>query len=176
MPAMARPIATSSQRGLAYLALLIALAGMGISMALAGTLWHTAQIRAREEELLFVGREYRHAIRSYYERSPGGKMYPRTLDALLRDERFPNLVRHLRRPYRDPLQPGVPGAKDAPPAWGLVRGPDNGIMGIYSLFHGRPQKTANFPPELGWASGKKSYAEWQFIYLPASGQAGFGVR
>lgn len=172
----ARPIKTGNQGGLAYLALLMAVAALGGGMALAGTIWHSTQQRAREEELLFVGLEYRNAIRSYYERTPGNKTYPRTLDVLLEDKRFPNVVRHLRQPYRDPLkQP-----QSANPAegieWGLVLGPDRGIMGIYSLNHGRPRKVANFPRELGWAEGKKSYADWQFVYLPPSGQAGFGVR
>jgi type II secretory pathway pseudopilin PulG len=176
MPVTAPPSPISSQNGLAYLALLIALAVMGVGMALTGTFWHSVQQRAREEELLFVGLEYHQAIRSYYERSPGPKTYPRTLKALLRDERFPNLMRHLRRPYRAPLKPGPRAPDDEAPEWGLVLGPDKGIMGIYSLFRGRPQKTANFPPQLGWSAGKKDYAEWQFIYLPPSGQAGFGVR
>jgi type II secretory pathway pseudopilin PulG len=165
---MARPTKPGKQPGVAYLAVLILIAGMGTALALAGTLWHQAQQRAKEQELLFVGSQYLLAIRSYYHSSPGDKGYPPNLDALLMDQRMVTIKRHLRRPYRDPLTNLV--------TWGVIKAPEGGIMGIYSLAPGQPIKRANFPPELGWAGGKSSYGDWQFTYLPPSGKLGFGQR
>lgn len=163
-PAMARtapPIATGKrQQGFLFLALLIVIATMGVGLAAVGSLWHEAQKRAKERELLFVGTQYRRAIQQYYETSPGGKKYPPTLEALLLDERTPSIRRHLRRPYRDPLTNGA--------AWGLVNAPQGGIMGIYSLSDGKPVKQANFPAQLNWEGGKTTYADWQFVYVPAA--------
>lgn len=146
--------------------MLITVAVMGASLAATGTFWHELQRREKERELVFVGLQYRNAIRQYYMASVGIKAYPRTLESLLRDERVPGIKRYLRRPYRDPLTNAA--------QWGLITAPDGGIMGVYSLAPGRPIKEANFPAELGWAGGvRTSYAEWQFIFLPPSGQGGF---
>ena len=74
----------------------------------------TARQREREAELLWVGQQYRQAIESYYRASPGlNKHLPVSFDELLRDPRFPQPVRHLRRLYPDPMQPEAP--------WGLLR-------------------------------------------------------
>lgn len=152
------------QAGVALLALLLVVAAMGAALGAAGSVWQQVQQRARERELLFVGLQYRRAIRAYYELSPATKAYPPTLAALLRDERFPGVRRHLRRPYRDPLSHGG--------EWGLVLAPGGGIMGVYSLATGQPIRRANFPAELGWVGGRPSYGDWQFIYLPPGAQGG----
>lgn len=168
MPATGRLTAAGNrarQRGALFLALLVALAVMGVGLAAAGTFWHQVQQRAKEQQLIFVGLQYKRAIRSYYEASPGIKAYPRNLADLLRDDRFPGTRRHLRRLYLDPIENS--------PVWGLIMGPGGGIMGVYSLAPGRPIKQAGFPATLGWADGRTHYSEWQFTYLPASGQAGF---
>ena len=81
--------------------MLIALIGMGL--AAAGTLWSTDVKRAREVELLFIGDQYRQAIRSYYELEPNQPRLPQSIDDLLEDHRRPTIVRHLRRAYRDPF-------------------------------------------------------------------------
>lgn len=150
----------SGQRGVALLALLLAIAALGAGLAAAGTFWHETRQRALETELIFVGQQYRNAIRQYYEAPPGG-VYPPTLDALLRDERAPAIRRYLRRPYRDPLTNVA--------QWGLVQAPQGGIMGVYSLAPDKPIKRAGFPAALGWEAGLGSYAEWKFVYLPAAG-------
>jgi type II secretory pathway pseudopilin PulG len=142
--------------------MLVIIAIMGAALASTGSVWRQIQQREKEQELLFVGLQYRRAIARYYERSPGVKSYPPTLDALLHDERLPGLARHLRRPYRDPMtRAGI---------WGLVPAPTGGIMGVYSLAAETPIRRSNYPSELGWLGGKPSYADWQFIYLPAQGQ------
>lgn len=155
---MARLSVRGRQRALAFLALLIVVAVMGAALAAAATVWRQSLQRAQERELLFVGLQYRRAIRLYYESSPGIKAYPPTLATLLRDERVPGTRRHLRRPYRDPLANSE--------RWGLVPAPNGGIMGVYSLAPGRPLKRAGFPPELGWSGGGPSFADWKFVYLP----------
>jgi type II secretory pathway pseudopilin PulG len=156
---MARPMPLGRrQRGVAFMALLVVIAVMGVALGATGTLWHQVQQRAKERELLFVGLQYRRAIQRYYETSPVVKAYPQTLAALLRDERVPGTTRHLRRPYRDPMT----NSDD----WGLVVAPGGGIMGVYSRAEGVPIRRANFPAELGWMGGGSSYADWQFMYTP----------
>lgn len=159
MAKTARPTAAGRrQRGVIYLALLIVIATMGAGLAAIGTFWHNVQQRAREQELLFVGQQYRRAIQRYYESSTSGNTYPPTLEALLLDERSPGIRRYLRRPYRDPLNNS--------PTWGLVMAPQGGIMGIYSLAGGQPIQKGNYPPALNWEPGLSSYAEWKFTYVP----------
>lgn len=165
MAKMARPMgAGSRQRGVAFLGLLIVVAVMGVAMGATATVWQQAQQREKERELLFIGMQYRQAIRSYYEQSTGTKTYPATLAVLLRDERMPSIRRHLRRPYRDPLTNAD--------GWGLVLSPQGGIMGVYSLAPGEPIRRANFPVELGWVGGGASYADWQFVYVPRAATGG----
>lgn len=162
-----RTTAGSRQRGVIFLALMIVIATLGAGLAATGTFWHEAQQRAREEELLFIGQQYRRAIKQYYE-AAGSNRYPPSLEALLLDERTPSIRRHLRRPYRDPLS--------NLPEWGLVLAPQGGIMGIYSQATGKPIKQANFPAALNWDSGQASYAEWKFVYVPTQGHPGSIVR
>jgi len=154
---MARPTTPGRQRGFALLAMLIVVAGMGAALAVTATIWHEVNRRALENELLFVGIQYRRAIAQYYNATPA-HAYPPSIDALLRDDRMPSVRRYLRRPYRDPL------ANSA--TWGVVLAPGGGIMGVFSLAKGRPIRQANFPAELGWPEGRTSYADWQFLYAP----------
>lgn len=159
------PRPPAGERGLAFIGLLIVVAALGAALGATATFWHTAQQRVKESELLFIGLQYRNAIRQYYHATPV-KAFPRSLDALLRDERLPGTRRYLRRPYRDPLT----GSAE----WGLITAPDGGIMGIYSLAPGQPLKEAGFPAALGWSGGGRArYADWQFVYLPPSGELGF---
>src|SRR5688572_26278520 len=72
--------------GFTYLGALLAVALMGIASAIAGEVWHTAQMREKEAELLYIGNEYRRAIGQYFESTPGSaKRYPRELTELLID-------------------------------------------------------------------------------------------
>lgn len=157
-PSTAAGSAGRGECGVILLALLIAIAALGAGLAAAGTFWHQSRQRALEAELLFVGLQYRNAIRQYYEAPPGGT-YPPSLDALLLDPRAPAIRRYLRRPYRDPLTGSA--------QWGLVQAPQGGIMGVYSLSPEKPIKQANFPAILEWAPNLASYADWKFVYLPS---------
>lgn len=130
---------------------------MGTALAAAGTLWHTAQMREKESDLLFIGNEYRRAIQTYYSSTPGPvKRYPRELADLVLDSRHPGVRRHLRKFYRDP----VTGS----PEWGLIRAEDGGIAGIYSLSEESPFKTSGFAKGDAAFEGKKRYSDWKFAY------------
>ncbi len=52
--------------GFTYLALLLVIVVMGVVMGATAEIWHTAVQREKERELLFVGNQFRNAIRSYY--------------------------------------------------------------------------------------------------------------
>jgi type II secretory pathway pseudopilin PulG len=147
------------QSGFTYLALLLAVAVIGIGLAAAGQSWSTAAQREREAELLFIGGEFRDAVRAYYFASPGAQRYPRRLEQLLEDERFPSARRHLRRVYRDPMT----GKRD----WVLIEAPGGGIMGVHSRSREGALKTANFSDANRDLEGKASYADWKFVFQPA---------
>jgi len=158
---MERSATSISQGGFTYLALLFMVTVLAIGLSVTGVVWHTAVQREREQELLFVGGQFRNAIASYYNAVPVAALrrYPATLTDLIKDPRFPNTRRHLRRIYVDPMA--------GKPEWGLVRGIDGGVIGVYSLSEKEPIRIS-FPsgPNKEF-SGKKRYADWKFIYLPA---------
>lgn len=171
--AVPMPTGKSAQSGFAYLYVLMLIALIGLGLAAAGALWRTDAQRARETELLFVGDQYRQAIRSYYELDPAQPRLPQNLNDLLEDTRRPGIVRHLRRAYRDPLTGGE---------FALIHEPDTqGIVGVHSSATGRPFKAAGFEPENAGFSGAARYDEWRFVFiapvkqvaqkaLPASGE------
>jgi type II secretory pathway pseudopilin PulG len=143
-------------RGFTYFTVLILVAIMGTGLAAIGTMWHQAAKREKEQQLLFVGGEFRRAIGSYFERSPGAPQYPRSLDDLLVDKRLPVVGRHLRKVYFDPMT----GTQD----WGLVKEPGGGILGVYSKGTDRPLKTARFRDEDKGFATALTYADWKFVY------------
>jgi type II secretory pathway pseudopilin PulG len=149
-----------SQSGFTYLTALFFVALLATGLALAGEAWETSARREKEAELLFVGNQYRNAIRRYYESTPGGvKRYPRALEDLLSDPRSPALRRHIRRLYPDPL-----GGKE----WGLVKAPDGGISGVFSPSRATPMKRGNFRLRDAGFESAKTYSDWQFVYSPAA--------
>jgi type II secretory pathway pseudopilin PulG len=145
--------------GFTYIGLLIFIALIGIALAGTGMVWHTESVRAKESELLFVGHQYRGAIARYYESTPGvPKKYPRTIEDLLKDNRFPGAKRYLRKVYVDPMT----GKAD----WGIVTSADGGVMGVYSLFERDALKTGNFSVADQAFEGKARYSDWKFAYVP----------
>lgn len=145
------------QQGFSYLGLLALLLVLGWWLAATGQIWSSVAQRQREQELLFIGNQFRQAIAQYYEQSPGGaKRFPPTLEALLRDPRVPFVRRYLRRIYPDPFT----GKAE----WGIVRAPDEGIAGVYSLAAGKPLKRDNFSPPDRDFTQADSYADWRFVY------------
>lgn len=155
---MGRRTATGNgARGFTYLSLLFFLAVLGVGLAATAISWQTAMQRERERELLFVGGQFQEAIALYYHRSPGeAKEFPRKLDDLVKDARFPGVERYLRRVYRDPLT--------GTDKWGLVPAPDGGIMGVYSLSTQTPVRTAGF--ESTEPGAAVTYQDWKFTVKP----------
>jgi type II secretory pathway pseudopilin PulG len=146
-------------KGFTYLGMLIIVAVMGMGLAAFGQIYSHAAQRDKEAELLFVGEQFRDAIESYYRKSPGSSVYPRTLEDLVEDKRFPMPQRHLRRIYADPMT----GAGE----WGLVEAPGGaGIMGVHSQSEGKPIKSANFSTKQQEFETAESYKAWRFVYSP----------
>ena len=94
-----------SHKGFSYIGVLLAVAIAGIAMTAANRYWSTVIQREREVELLFRGDQIRQGIEAYYENPPEGqnKQYPRIIENLLKDPRYPQTRRHLRRWYQDPF-------------------------------------------------------------------------
>ena len=117
---------------------------------------HTTQVqRDKEEQLLFVGDQYRRAIASYSSTVPpgGARALPPSLDVLLRDPRFSTPVQHLRRLYPDPIT----GRTD----WQLVM--ENGaVVGIRSQSGRATLKKHGFARGYESFDGKQLYSEWVF--------------
>jgi type II secretory pathway pseudopilin PulG len=147
------------ERGFTYLWILFAVAILGASLGAAAESWTTAQRREKERQLLFVGNQYQQAIGRYFEATPGpAKRFPPSLEALLKDPRFPGTQRYLRKLYPDP----VTGSDE----WGLVEAPGGGILGVYSLSEARPLKVAHFSGDAKDFEGREKYSEWVFVYRP----------
>jgi len=146
----------AGQAGFTYVALLIVVAAIGIAGAATLQLGALLQRRQAEHQLLAIGREFGAALTSYAAATPAGQLTtPPTLEALLKDPRYPSVKRHLRKLYTDPIT----GKAD----WGLVKAPGgNGIIGIHSLSKTAPIQIGNFEPEFQHLSERTSYADWIF--------------
>lgn len=144
-----------NESGVTFLGILFTVAIGGIAMAGSSALWQMETRREKEKELLFIGEEYRRAIASYHDKSPGDPQYPSKLADLVLDPRFPMPVRHLRRLYADPMT--IDGT------WEIIRRQD-AIIGVASRSPGVPIKIANFPPEQAGFEGAARYADWLFIH------------
>ena len=146
------------QKGFTYIGLLLLLAMMGTALAGAGTLWSIESRREKERDLLFAGEQFRSAIAAYRDRTPAGQAprFPRRLEDLLKDERWPTTRRHLRQIYVDPMT----GKRE----WGLERSPAGEILGVHSLSMQQPLKQAGFPPHQEQFAGATTYRDWNFIY------------
>lgn len=150
----------AKQRGFTYLGLAFVLAYMASALLATGVLWRLEQQREREAELLFVGAEFQRAIGAYYDASPGKtKEYPKELEHLVRDARYLEVRRYLRKIYVDPMT----GSRE----WGLVKTSSGGVVGVYSHSQRAPLKRANFPEPLSFA-GARRHSDWRFVHEPAS--------
>ena len=119
-------------------------------------MYQTQTRREKEEQLLFVGDQYRRAIASYYGVIPpgGARSLPRSIDDLLNDKRFTTPVHHLRKAYPDPMT----GQLD----WDLVMA-GGGFSGVRSRSTLEPFKKGGFPERYRAFEGRGSYAEWGFF-------------
>lgn len=147
------------EKGAALLTVLVMVVILGLAAGMAGQSLGALMQREREAELLWRGQQYRQAIASYYTVKGGAQqMFPAKLDDLVRDPRFPGVVRHLRRLYPDPMTGGE---------WDLVRDPAEKIIGVRSTSGLAPFQQAGFPPGLEDLEGKTAYREWEFVFTPA---------
>ena len=167
-------IITAPHAGFTYVALLVAIVIIGISMGAAGKYWSFVMQREREEELLFRGDQFRLAIEQYFVANCGKtympcpqSAFPQSIENLLSDDRFPQARRHLRQKYLDPMT-----GKD----FELIRDQTKGnrITGVFSASEKEPIKKAGFPEQYQSFENKMSYKEWLFVFAitPAQGSPG----
>ena len=152
-----RPKIHYQQQGFTYIGVLVIVAVIMMALGAASQIWHSVMKREKEQELLFIGHQFRAAIGKYYAQS-GGR-YPPSLDALLESSDLGvKKVRFLRKLYKDPMT----GESD----WGLVVGADKKITGVYSLSEEKPYKTAGFINADAELELAKTYSDWKFVYMP----------
>ncbi len=147
--------------GFTYIGLLVLVAVMGMSLTVVAEIWRTAQQRDQEEELLFIGNQFRHAIAMYAANSAS---YPRNLEDLVKDPTFPGVRRYLRKIYRDPIT----GKSE----WGLVKSTGEAIIGVYSLSEREPFKKGGFSLADQAFEGKTKYSDWVFAPKAVQGTPG----
>lgn len=145
-----------SQQGFTFVGVLAVMTVMLITMGAVSEVWHTVMKRENEQELLFVGHQFRHAIGKYYEKMG---TYPASLEVLLESAaNTAGTARYLRKIYRDPIT--------GDNKWGTVQGQDSKITGVYSLSDEAPSKVSSFIEADKSFEGKEKYSDWKFIYIP----------
>lgn len=147
-------IAGKFQQGFTYMGLLVLMVISGIGMSAAGITWQHRMQQQKEKELLFIGRQYRNAIESYYRSSPNGiSTYPKSLQDLVLDKRFPTPKHHLRQLYPDPfsIKKGIAEIKI-----------NDFIVGVHSHSALSPLKKVNFGLLEKHFEDAKTYQDWQF--------------
>jgi type II secretory pathway pseudopilin PulG len=150
------PWRRSRQRGFVLVAWLIVVALFAAVASMTAVRWSDELRREREQELLRIGDEIAGAIASYRTASAGSaRKYPPQLEDLLDDRRAFGTLRHLRRLPGDPVMRGA--------AWGVLRSPDGGVMGIYSTSVEMPMR--RIPARLQHVDlpATARYAEWHFV-------------
>ena len=119
-------VSVSAQSGMAYLGILFLVAAISVSLGVVSQNEDTQLRREKELDWLFIGKQYQKAIASYYDQSPNGlKEFPTSIEDLQLDKRFIVPVRHLRKPYRDPVNSNQD--------WELVKNQEDKIIGVYSV-------------------------------------------
>ena len=152
----------NQQQGFTYIGVLVIMAVMMMALGAASEIWHSVMQREKEQELLFIGHQFRAAIGKYYAQS--GNRYPPNLEALLESNDLgvagagAKKSRFLRKLYQDPMTNES--------NWGLVAGPDKRVQGIYSLSEEKPFKTTGFINADADLELAKKYSDWKFVYVP----------
>ena len=155
-------VAPAKSGGFTYLLLLVLIALFGAALAAVSTVWATYSQRDKEEELIFVGRQFSEALRAYNLQNQNvGDGFPKQLENLLLDPSTPTVRRFLRKIYLDPMT----GKAE----WGLIKTPSGTIRGVYSLSGLTPIRTV-LPPDLGEVANAKSYSDWKFAVMPGQPQ------
>ncbi|MEQ1668125.1 MAG: type II secretion system protein [Sulfuriferula sp.] len=144
------------ESGFTYVVLLAIVAIMGVMLAAVGEVWHTTLKREKEQELLFVGDQFRRAFNAYGLRTPGNaRRYPLSLEDLLKDPRYPGVQRYLRKIYVDPITGST--------QWGLIKGPNGENFGVHSLSTNAPVKQHGFRRVDARFEGREKYSDWVFM-------------
>jgi len=138
---------------------LILVALTGLMLASAGEVWRTRAQRENEVQLLFAGGQYRAAIASYLRASPGAPEYPKRLEDLLEDRRLPQVRRHLRRLFPDPMTRSAD--------WELILAGDR-ITGVASRSTSEPFRKTGYSREDESFADAATYRDWRFV---ATGEA-----
>ena len=163
-----RPSLLRDVSGSAYLALLISIVIMGLTLTLAAKQLSTVMTRAKEADLLARGLEIQNALEAYAvsvqkARVTPNQTYPSTLEELTR---LPKPF--LRRVYTDPMTNGE---------WDYLRDERGHIRGVKSRSGKAPFKQRDFPAAVGHFQGLGHYSDWVFQYpSPSSLQSGQGPR
>lgn len=152
------------QRGVTYIALLLAVAITSGAAAAGASVWSQMQRREREKQLLWAGDQIRRAILAYSQTGGDGpNRYPATLQDLLLDARSAAPRRYLRQVYEDPMSRSTD--------WGQIRNAQGRIVGVYSQARGVPVKTGAFAKAYAHFERAPSYAAWTFTVLPPGAAA-----
>src|SRR5258708_801207 len=145
--------------GFPYVGLLIAVVILGVALSAVGTVWRTQAQREREQELLYIGRDFRAAIAAYV--NANGRQFPQDINDLLEDKRGPEPRHYLRRFYADPMT----GAQD----WTIIQADSlgfaglTGIVGIASSSNAKPIKKDGFLTGEDAFKDAAGYADWKFV-------------
>lgn len=144
---MSARCAQHRSRGFTYLMVLLWVAISGVMLMALSRAWLLESRRERDTELAYRGEQIRLALSAYaaVPVSTGVSRAPARLEDLLEDRRSGQVVRHLRRVWRDPITNS--------PNWGLLKDANGGIVGVYSLSKRLP---------LLAPQGVKRYEEWRF--------------
>ncbi|MET0982916.1 MAG: type II secretion system protein [Telluria sp.] len=148
--------APRAQAGFTYVGLIVFVTIIGLVGAATLKVGALLQRAEAENELLAIGAEFSAALASYAQATPPGQpAQPLSLEALLRDPRFPSPRRHLRRIFVDPIT----GRAE----WGLVQAAEGApILGVYSLSQAQPLKVANFDARFVNFEHKQHLSDWKF--------------
>src|SRR5882757_5056237 len=151
--------------GFTYIGLLIAVVILGVALSAVGTVWRMQMQREREQELLYIGRDFRAAIAAYTRANAGGgRQFPQDINDLLEDKRWPEPRHYLRRFYADPMT----GAQD----WTILQADSlgfagfTGIVGIASSSNAVPLKKDGFLTGEEAFKDAAGYSDWKFVYVP----------
>ena len=150
------------RQGVTYIGVLVILAIMMMALGAVSQVWHSVMQREKEQELLFIGHQFRAAIGQYYVQS-GGR-YPANLEALLESNDIgvtgagAKKNRFLRKIYYDPITNQS--------NWGLIMGPDKRVQGVHSLSEEKPFNTTGFLNADADLELAEKYIDWQFKYDP----------
>ena len=134
-------------RGFTYIMVLLWVAISGVMLMALSRAWLMESRRERDTELIYRGEQIRDALSAYaaVPVSTGRSHAPERLEDLLEDRRSGQVVRHLRRVWRDPITNS--------PNWGLIKDANGGIVGVFST---SPKVPLLGPP------GTRRYRDWRF--------------